>query len=230
MRVGSIVQLARVGSFYNVNTVTLIRHLFMFIVTDETLVMGSILSCPKKIPPYEARSVSELAERVVEKIMKESRRSGDIKTVIETSCAAEFWCWWRMKDKDDRGVEVSRIMFLFLILVTWLEKVKTRAQTLEVVTLIKQEVFTDPDMVETLVPFQDVHSNVHKIYTDLTSVLSPDNGVVVSGALVSLNHNLSQLKSDPVIKDELDSLYRTFLKEMSMKPSRKAQQCILSLL
>lgn len=189
--------------------------------------MGSI--CPKKAAPYEARSVSELAERVVDKML-ETKKNGDMTVMIETSCAAEFWSWWRLKDKDDKGVEVSRKIFLFLVLVCWLDKVKTRGQTLEVLSKIQQEIFTDPDMVECVVPFQDVHSNIHKIYTDLQLVLAPVNGVVVGGVLLNLKSNLLQLKSDPVIKDELDPLYKTFLKEMSLKPSRIAQQCIMSLL
>ena len=77
---------------------------------------------------------------------------------------------------------------------------------------------------------QDVHGKVTKIYTDLGSVLTPSNGVVVTGVLNDLVQNLVVLKTDPVIKDELDPIYKLFLKEMSLKPSRKAQQCILSLL
>ena len=69
-----------------------------------------------------------------------------------------------------------------------------------------------------------------EIYTGLHSVLTPVNGVIVSGVLNELIQNLCGLKSDPLIKDELDPLYKLFLKEMSLKPSRKAQQCILSLL
>ena len=77
---------------------------------------------------------------------------------------------------------------------------------------------------------QDVHSCVTKIYTGLQSTLSPKNGVILSGVLNEVVQNLILLKSDPVIKDELDPMYKMFLKEMSLKPSRKAQQCILSLL
>ena len=116
--------------------------------------MGSI--CPKKIPPYEAKSVSELADRVVDKFV-ESKKTGsdDISSLIENSCAEEFWKNWRLKDKDDRGVEVNKKMFLFLVLVSWLEKSKqSRGQTLEILTSIKKEIFTDPDMVECTVHFQ----------------------------------------------------------------------------
>lgn len=116
--------------------------------------MGSI--CPKKIPPYEAKSVSELADRVVEKFV-DSKKNGsdDISSLIENSCAEEFWKHWRLKDKDDRKVEVNKKMFLFLVLVSWLEKSKqSRGQTLEILTSIKKEIFTDPDMVECTVHFQ----------------------------------------------------------------------------
>ena len=116
--------------------------------------MGSI--CPKKIPPYEAKSVTELADRVVDKFV-ESKKTGseDISSLIENSCAEEFWKHWRLKDKDDRGVEVNKKMFLFLVLVSWLEKTKqSRGQTLEILTSIKREIFTDPDMVESTVHFQ----------------------------------------------------------------------------
>ena len=116
--------------------------------------MGSI--CPKKIPPYEAKSVTELADRVVDKFV-ESKKTGsdDISSLIENSCAEEFWKHWRLKDKDDRGVEVNKKMLLFLVLVSWLEKTKqSRGQTLEILTSIKREIFTDPDMVECSVHFQ----------------------------------------------------------------------------
>ena len=116
--------------------------------------MGSI--CPKKIPPYEAKSVSELADRVVDKFL-ETKKTGseDMCSLIENSCAEEFWKHWRLKDKDDRGVEVNKKMFLYLVLVSWLDKSKqNRGQTLEILTSIKREFFTDPDMVECNVHFQ----------------------------------------------------------------------------
>lgn len=192
--------------------------------------MGSI--CPKKIPPYEAKNVTELAEKVVDKIIETKKGEFDnVISVIETSCAQEFWKHWRMKDKDDKGVEVNKKMFLFLVLVSWLDKMRdNRGQSLEILTSLKKEIFTDPDMVECTVHFQDVHSKVFKIYTSLQSVLAPQNGVILSGVLNELIQNLTTLKSDPIIKDELDSTYKMFLKEMSLKPSRKAQQCLLSLL
>ena len=60
--------------------------------------MGSI--CPKKIPPYEAKSVVELAERVVDKFIDDKKKvSGDARSSIETSCAEEFWKDYRMKVK-----------------------------------------------------------------------------------------------------------------------------------
>ena len=115
--------------------------------------MGSI--CPKKIPPYEAKSVVELAERVVDKFIDDKKKvSGDARSSIETSCAEEFWKDYRMKVKK-KEVEVNRLIFLYLVLVTWLEKVKeNRGQVLEILTSIKNEFFTDPDMVECTISFQ----------------------------------------------------------------------------
>ena len=116
--------------------------------------MGSI--CPKKTPPYEARSVSELADRVVEKIIEQKKTDPkEIRNIIETSCAEEFWKHWRMKDKDAKDGEVNKKMFLYLVLVTWLDKSKaSRGLTLEILTVVKTEFFTDPDMVECVIPFQ----------------------------------------------------------------------------
>ena len=116
--------------------------------------MGSI--CPKKIPPYEARSVTELAEKVVDKIQENKRTiPKEVKTAIETSCAGEFWAHWRLKDKNEKGVEVNKKMFLYLVLVIWLERSKeTRGKLLEILTVIKEEFFIDPDMVECVISFQ----------------------------------------------------------------------------
>ena len=115
--------------------------------------MGSI--CPKKIPPYEAKNVGELADKVVDKFINEKKKvMGDVKSSIETSCAEEFWRDYRMKVKR-KEVEVNRLIFLYLVLVTWLEKVKeNRGQVLEILTMIKNEFFTDPDMVECAISFQ----------------------------------------------------------------------------
>ena len=115
--------------------------------------MGSI--CPKKIPPYEAKNVAELADRVVDKFIDEKKQvSGDVRSSIETSSAEEFWKDYRMKVKK-KEVEVNRLIFLYLVLVTWLEKVKeNRGQVLEILTMIKNEFFTDPDMVECAISFQ----------------------------------------------------------------------------
>ena len=81
--------------------------------------------------------------------------------------------------------------------------------------------------------FQDVHKNLHKIYIGLQRVVSPVNGIVETVTLNELIQNLVLLKSDPVIKDELDATYKLFLKDMRSKPykpSKIAEQCILSLL
>ena len=121
--------------------------------------MGSI--CPKKIPPYEAKNVTELAEKVVDKIIESKKGEFEnVISVIETSCAQEFWKHWRMKDKDDKGVEVNKKMFLFLVLVSWLDKMRdNRGQSLEILTSLKREIFTDPDMVECTVHFQVLNSD-----------------------------------------------------------------------
>ena len=194
--------------------------------------MGNI--CSKKIPPvYEAKNVSELAQRVVtEKMKHEKPGGGDVRDLVDSSCAGQFWRWWRLAEKDERGVEVSRMTFLYLVLATWLEGTRgvERGLTLEILTHISQTFFTDPDKLECLVPFQDLTGKVLDIFTGLDQVLAPVNGVVTRGVLDQLIDNIIFLKTDPLIRDELEPSYKMFLKEMSLKSSRKMQQCLLSLL
>ena len=52
--------------------------------------MGNV--CLKKVPAaYEARSVADLAYKVVEKL-KDDNKVGDLEKVIEESCACKFEC------------------------------------------------------------------------------------------------------------------------------------------
>ena len=197
--------------------------------------MGNI--CSKKLPPvYEAKTVSDLAQRVYTEKFKHEKIGGgdviDVRALVDSSCAGQFWRWWRLGEKDERGVEVSRITFLFLVTSTWLEgsRGSERGLTLEILTHISQMFFTDPDKLECLVPFQDVGGKVLDIFTGLEQVLSPVNGVVTRGVLDQLIENIIFLKTDPQIRDELETSYKMFLKEMSLKSSRKMQQCLLSLL
>eukprot|EP00092_Neocalanus_flemingeri_P105850 GFUD01135743.1.p1 GENE.GFUD01135743.1~~GFUD01135743.1.p1 ORF type:complete len:174 (+),score=40.26 GFUD01135743.1:124-645(+) len=168
--------------------------------------MGNI--CLKKVPAaYEARSVADLAFRVVEKL-KDEKRIGDLEKIIEESCANEFWNWWRMSDMD------NKILFEYLVLATWLQGAEERGLVMDILVNLRDKFFNDPDKVESVVPFQDTHAN----------------GVVVSGVLTELIKNLLFLTEDPVYRDELDPLYKIFLKEMSLKASRRVQHCILSIL
>ena len=51
--------------------------------------MGNI--CLKKVPAaYEARSVADLAFRVVDKL-KDEKRVGDLEKIIEESCASKLF-------------------------------------------------------------------------------------------------------------------------------------------
>ena len=122
--------------------------------------------------------------------------------------------------------------FLFLVTSTWLEASRgsDRGLVLEILTHLSQTFFTDPDKLESVVPFQDVGGKVTAVFTGLDQVLSPVNGVVTRGALDQLIENIIFLKTDPLIRDELEPSYKMFLKEMSLKSSRKMQQCLLSLL
>ena len=196
--------------------------------------MGNI--CSKKLPPvYEAKTVSDLAQRVyTEKLKHEKVVGGDVslRDLVDSSCAGQFWRWWRLAEKDERGVEVSRMTFLFLVTSTWLEASRgsDRGLVLEILTHLSQTFFTDPDKLESVVPFQDVGGKVTAVFTGLDQVLSPVNGVVTRGALDQLIENIIFLKTDPLIRDELEPSYKMFLKEMSLKSSRKMQQCLLSLL
>lgn len=184
--------------------------------------MGNV--CLKKVPAaFEARSVADLAYKVVEKL-KDDNKVGDLDKVIEESCAYEFWRWWRMADLD------NKVLFEYLVLAIWLQEAKERGLVMDILVNIQNKFFNDPDKVESVVPFQDTHGKVIDIFEGLDSVLNAMNGVVVSGILTELIKNLVFLTEDPVIRDELDPLYKVFLKEMSLKPSRKVQHCILSLL
>merc|ERR1712025_489611 len=120
--------------------------------------------------------------------------------------------------------------FLYLVTSTWLEgsKGSDRGHTLEILTIISQTFFTDPDKLECVVPFQDLGGKVIDIFTGLEQVLSPSNGVITRGVLDQLTENIITLKTDPLIRDELEPSYKMFLKEMSLKSSRKMQQCLLS--
>ena len=195
--------------------------------------MGNI--CSKKIPPvYEAKTVSDLAQRVYTEKFKHEKVGDvrDVRALVDSSCAGQFWRWWRLGEKDERGVEVSRMTFLYLVISTWLEGSRTsdRGLTLEILTHISQTFFTDPDKLECLVPFQDVAGKVLDIFTGLDQVLAPVNGVVTRGVLDQVVENIIFLRTDPLIRDELEPSYKMFLKEMSLKSSRKMQQCLLSLL
>ena len=81
-----------------------------------------------------------------------------------------------------------------------------------------------------ILTFQDIHSKVPSIYTNLDRILNPTNGVVVSGVLDNLKKELLELREDPVFRDDLDQLYKVFLKEMAQTAKRKVQNCILSIM
>ena len=121
--------------------------------------------------------------------------------------------------------------FLYLVTSTWLAEARGRDRglTLDILSLTRRTFFTDPDQLDCVVPFQDLRGKIIDIFTGLDQVLSPTNGVVVKGVLDELVENILFLRSDPLIRDELEPLYKMFLKEMSQKSSRK-QQCLLSLL
>lgn len=124
----------------------------------------------------------------------------------------------------------NKVMFEFLVLSSWLEKAEERGLVVDLLTEVRDRFFSDPDQVESSVPFQDVHGKVARVFTGLEKVLKPVNGVVVSGELEELKHELLNLRDDPVIKEELDTLYRVFLKEVAQTASRRIQSCILSIL
>ena len=129
-----------------------------------------------------------------------------------------------MTDKE------NRLLFQFLVLTAWLQKAENRGLELDLLVQIRDRFFSDPDKVESAVPFQDIHSKVPSVFSDLDRVLSPTNGVVVSGVLDNLKRKLVELREDPVFRDDLDQLYKIFLKEMSQTARRKVQNCILSIM
>jgi len=183
--------------------------------------MGNL--CTRPLPDYEARSVGELAARLVCGL-GDRTRVGDLEKIIEDSCAREFWFWWRMSDVDNKA------LFQYLVLSTWLDKAETRGLELDILVQIRDRWFSDPDCVESGIPFQDIHSSVHRVFVLLQSVLSPVQGVVVGGHIKELKLVLSQLREDPVIREELDPLYKVFLKEMSESRVRRVENCLLSIL
>ena len=101
---------------------------------------------------------------------------------------------------------------------------------LDLLVNIRDRFFSDPDKVESAVPFQDIHSKMPSIYTNLDRILNPTNGVVVSRVLDNLKKELLELREDPVFRDDLDQLYKVFLKEMAQTAKRKVQNCILSIM
>ena len=192
--------------------------------------MGNI--CSKTISQvHQAKTVTELAQKVHAEKLRREKEIVDIRAAIDSSCAGQLWRWWRLSEKDERGVEVSRMAFLYLVTSTWLAEARGRDRglPLDILSLPRRTFFTDPDQLDCVVPFQDLRGKIIDIFTGLDQVLSPTNGVVVKGVLDELVENILFLRSDPLIRDELEPLYKMFLKEMSQKSSRK-QQCLLSLL
>ena len=124
----------------------------------------------------------------------------------------------------------NKVLFEYLVLAKWLQCAEERGLIMDILVMIRDKFFNDPDKVESVVPFQDTHGKVIPIFEGLDNVLNAVNGVVVSGVLTELIDNLAFLTEDPVIRDELDPLYKVFLREMSLRPSRRVQHCILSLL
>ena len=124
----------------------------------------------------------------------------------------------------------NKILFEYLVLATWLQSAEERGLVMDILVNIRDKFFNDSDKVESVVPFQDTHGKIIDIFEGLDSVLDAVNGVVVSGVLTELIKNLLFLTEDPVFRDELDPLYKVFLKEMSLKASRRVQHCILSIL
>ena len=94
--------------------------------------------------------------------------------------------------------------------------------------MVKEKFFSDPDGVECALPFHDTHGRVLAIFSELELALG--GATAGAGLLAGLLDSLTALTEDPVIRDELNPFYLTFLKEMSLKPTRKLQQCILSIL
>ena len=193
--------------------------------------MGNICSKTAS-PPYQAKTLTELVHRIYVEKLKHEKKVGDMAGLVDSSCAQQLWRWWRLSEKDDRGVEVNRITFLYLLTTTWLAETRgqDRQLTLDILGLIRTTFFTDPDQLDCVVPFQDLRGKIIDIFTGLDQVLSPANGVVVRGVLDELIENILFLRTDPLIRDELEPLYKMFLKEMSLKSSRRMQQCLLSLL
>ena len=148
----------------------------------------------------------------------------DFYTLLTLGFSDEFWQWWRMTDKE------NRLLFQFLVLTAWLQKAESRGLELDLLVNISSRFFSDPDKVESAVPFQDIHSKVPSIYVNIDRIFNPTNGVVVSGVLDNLKKELLDLREDPVFRDDLDQLYKIFLKEMAQTAKRKVQNCILSIM
>ena len=68
------------------------------------------------------------------------------------------------------------------------------------------------------------------MYLGLDRVLSPVIGVVVAGEVGEVKKTLISLREDPVYREDMDSLYRVFLKERTGGGVKKIQNCILSIL
>lgn len=170
----------------------------------------------------ESRDVWSLAEKVAATRHKRIRTKDDLDSLISTSLAGEFWKQGRMKE------EGSRAVFRFLVLERLLFKKETKEDQLEILQLVRDVVFSDEDMVIPDAPFQDPTDVVHEVFT-LLHKLNQSTKQLSQADVSRIKSLLKTLTTDPVIRDDMDALYKHFLKN-SVTYKRQLDLCIMSLL
>ena len=109
-----------------------------------------------------------------------------------------------------------------------LSLVYSRSDTLKLLSEIRRLFFQDPAWAEPEIPFQDVEKLVPDIFAGLEEVCENKEKVKNKEKVRQLCDKIIKMRDDAVFTEELESLYKTFVKENSTE--RTLQHCILSLL
>jgi len=141
----------------------------------------------------------------------------DIDTYISASIAGDFWKTGPMRDEDTRSI------LRFLFVEALLRKTSDTGQIVEILNFTSSVFFTDE--IQCVVPFQDPDTIYFDVYTSLHNLKKSPSKKELSSLKMQLNH----FTKDPVVKDNLDGIYKEYLKTC---PSVLAsiQNCIMSIL
>lgn len=170
----------------------------------------------------ESRDVLSLADKIVRGKQKRFKHKDDLDAFISSSLAGEFWKHGRMKEEEPRAV------FRFLVLERMLSKSELRSEQVELLHLVRDVVFSDEDMVIPDAPFQDPSDVVHEVFT-LLHKMSQRTRQLSQADLHRVKGLLKILTADPVVRDDMDAIYKEFLKS-SVSYKAQLDLCIMSLL